>query len=120
MVTSCVPPGAELSELSAGRAQQPRRLGKMRAQIAALAQLGAKGDPGGVDIVFTEDSDLVAYGCPLVLFKLDKFGEAQELLLEDVMAGPPAEAAAGVNGAARARVPSSPSFTPPTKPRIRA
>ncbi|ACO64852.1 predicted protein, partial [Micromonas commoda] len=42
------------------------------AQIAALAQLGAKGDPGGVDIVFTEDSDLVAYGCPLVLFKLDK------------------------------------------------
>ena len=68
------------------------------AQIAALAQLGAKGDPGGVDIVFTEDSDLVAYGCPLVLFKLDKFGEAQELLLEDVMAGPPAEAAAGVNG----------------------
>ena len=69
------------------------------AQIAALAQLGAKGDPGGVDIVFTEDSDLVAYGCPLVLFKLDKFGDAQELLLEDVMAGPPPEAPDDPNGA---------------------
>jgi hypothetical protein len=42
-----------------------------------------------VDIVFTEDSDLVAYGCPTVLFKLDKFGDAQELRLADVLDGPP-------------------------------
>ena len=58
------------------------------AQIAALAAIGG-GPGGGVDIVFTEDSDLVAYGCPTVLFKLDKFGDAQELRLADVLAGPP-------------------------------
>lgn len=49
------------------------------------------GTAGGVDVVFTEDSDLVAYGCPVVLFKLDKFGECQELRLADVMAGPPGQ-----------------------------
>ena len=58
------------------------------AQIAALAQLGG-GEKGGVDIVFTEDSDLVAYGCPTVLFKLDKHGSAMELNVADVLAGPP-------------------------------
>ena len=58
------------------------------AQIAALAQLGG-GDKRGVDVVFTEDSDLVAYGCPTVLFKLDKHGSAMELNVADVLAGPP-------------------------------
>jgi exonuclease-1 len=58
------------------------------AQIAALAQLGG-GEKGGVDVVFTEDSDLVAYGCPTVLFKLDKHGAAMELNVADVLAGPP-------------------------------
>ena len=63
------------------------------AQIAALAQLGG-GENGGVDIVFTEDSDLVAYGCPTVLFKLDKHGAAMELNVADVLAGPPGHARA--------------------------
>ena len=58
------------------------------AQIAALAAMGG-GEGGGVDVVFTEDSDLVAYGCPSVLFKLDKFGDAQELRIADVLSGPP-------------------------------
>ena len=58
------------------------------AQIAALAQLGG-GDKRGVDVVFTEDSDLVAYGCPTVLFKLDKHGSAMELNVADVLSGPP-------------------------------
>ena len=53
------------------------------AQIAALAQLGG-GEKGGVDVVFTEDSDLVAYGCPTVLFKLDKPHEALDWIRKAV------------------------------------
>jgi len=53
------------------------------AQIAHLARLGR--DKGGVDVVFTEDSDLVAYGCERVCFKLDKFGTCKEVLLADVL-----------------------------------
>jgi exonuclease-1 len=68
------------------------------AQIAALAQLGG-GGKGGVDVVFTEDSDLVAYGCPTVLFKLDKHGAAMELNVADVLAGPPESAFRGREGA---------------------
>ena len=64
------------------------------AQIAALAQLGG-GEKGGVDVVFTEDSDLVAYGCPTVLFKLDKHGEARELNLADVLNPGPERAVPG-------------------------
>jgi 5'-3' exonuclease len=67
------------------------------AQIAALAAMGG-GEPGGVDIVFTEDSDLVAYACPTVLFKLDKFGNAQELRIADVLAGPPGAQPRGGGG----------------------
>lgn len=37
-----------------------------------------------VDAVITEDSDLIPYGCPRIIYKLDKFGNAQEILLTDV------------------------------------
>lgn len=53
------------------------------AQIAHLAKQSREN--GGVDVVFTEDSDLVAYGCERVCFKLDKFGACKEVLLEDVL-----------------------------------
>jgi hypothetical protein len=36
------------------------------------------------DIVITEDSDLLAYGCPEVLFKLDKTGECDHIRLADM------------------------------------
>lgn len=32
-----------------------------------------------VDIIITEDSDLLAYGAKKVLFKLDKFGYGEEI-----------------------------------------
>ena len=53
------------------------------AQIAHLAKQSREN--GGVDVVFTEDSDLIAYGCKRVCFKLDKFGACKEVLLEDVL-----------------------------------
>lgn len=46
------------------------------AQMAYLALRGA------VHAVITEDSDLLAYGCPRVLFKIDKFGNGEEIRLE--------------------------------------
>ena len=53
------------------------------AQIAHLAKQSREN--GGVDAVFTEDSDLIVYGCERVCFKLDKFGACKEVLLEDVL-----------------------------------
>ena len=61
------------------------------AQIAHLAKQPREN--GGVDVVFTEDSDLVAYGCERVCFKLDKFGACKEVLLEDVLMNKTAAAA---------------------------
>ncbi|KAF8822973.1 XPG N-terminal domain-containing protein, partial [Cardiosporidium cionae] len=43
---------------------------------AQLAYLCRKGD---VAAVISEDSDLLAYGCPHVLYKLDKAGNCQEI-----------------------------------------
>ena len=37
--------------------------------------------------MFTEDSDLVAYGCPRVVFKLEKSGDAKELRLASLFEG---------------------------------
>ena len=68
------------------------------AQIAALAQLGAKGEPGGVDIVFTEDLTSWLTGAPWFCSSLTSRRSPQELLLEDVMAGPPLEAPDDLNG----------------------
>ena len=51
-------------------------------QMAYLAQKGL------VDLVLTEDSDLLAYGCPEVLFKFDKQGFAQQVSLAEVLAQP--------------------------------
>jgi len=87
------------------------------AQIAALAQLGG-GGKGGVDVVFTEDSDLVAYGCPTVLFKLDKHGAAMELNVADVLAGP-RKALSGAGRVRRARLEKKPRRRPRRVPKKR-
>ena len=57
------------------------------AQLAYLARSGA------VDLIATEDSDLVAYGCPHVLFKLDKQGACEELVWDSLFAKAPRVAA---------------------------
>ncbi|KAJ7522352.1 hypothetical protein O6H91_18G007700 [Diphasiastrum complanatum] len=48
------------------------------APYEADAQLAFLCLQGHVDAVITEDSDLVAYCCPKVLFKMDKYGQGEE------------------------------------------
>ncbi|KAL2934159.1 Exonuclease 1, partial [Bienertia sinuspersici] len=52
------------------------------AQLAYLSSLGE--EHGGIVAVISEDSDLLAYGCPSVIFKMDRFGNAEEILLDKV------------------------------------
>ena len=47
-------------------------------QLAFLAKNGL------VDVILTEDSDMLAYGCPHVLFKMDKNGYAEEIRADDI------------------------------------
>ena len=48
------------------------------AQMAYLDKIGM------VDAIISEDSDLLLFGCRKVLFKLDKSGNAEQVLLEDL------------------------------------
>jgi exonuclease-1 len=48
------------------------------AQLAYLVKIGY------ADMVYTEDSDLVALGCPKVIFKLDNDGKCVEINLSDL------------------------------------
>eukprot|EP00887_Chlorella_sp_A99_P001047 scaffold14.g1047.t1 len=41
---------------------------------------------GLADVVITEDSDLLAYGCPRVFFKMDRGGDGEEVALADLPA----------------------------------
>ncbi|XP_020419893.1 exonuclease 1 isoform X2 [Prunus persica] len=52
------------------------------AQLAFLSNLEA--EKGGIAAVITEDSDLVAYGCQAVVFKMDQYGNGEEMVLENV------------------------------------
>ncbi|XP_039031401.1 exonuclease 1-like [Hibiscus syriacus] len=52
------------------------------AQLAYLATLEV--EKGGVAAVITEDSDLIAYGCPAITFKMDHYGNGEELVLPKV------------------------------------
>ncbi len=47
--------------------------------------------------MITEDSDLVTYGCPFVIFKADRSGYGQQLALADLFSlqAPPADQNAG-------------------------
>jgi exonuclease-1 len=37
-----------------------------------------------VDVIITEDSDLLAYGAKRVLYKLDKFGYGEEIEISGI------------------------------------
>ncbi|KAF8643403.1 hypothetical protein HU200_066887 [Digitaria exilis] len=50
------------------------------AQLAYLTTLNA--DQGGIAAVITEDSDLIAYCCPAIIFKMDRFGNGEEFTME--------------------------------------
>jgi len=54
------------------------------APYEADAQMAYLALHGFVDAVITEDSDLLTYGCPVVLFKLDYSGEVDEISLSDL------------------------------------
>ncbi|KAJ4832333.1 hypothetical protein Tsubulata_027815 [Turnera subulata] len=52
------------------------------AQLAYLSSL--EPENGGIAAVITEDSDLLAYGCQATIFKMDRFGNAVEIVLDKV------------------------------------
>ncbi|XP_015581104.2 exonuclease 1 [Ricinus communis] len=52
------------------------------AQLAYLSSLDA--EKGGIAAVITEDSDLLAYGCQATVFKMDRFGNGEEIVLDKV------------------------------------
>ena len=59
------------------------------APYEADAQLAYLCRTGQLDVVFTEDSDLLATGCPRVLFKLDEAtGMAQQIMHADIFRAP--------------------------------
>jgi len=74
------------------------------APYEADSQLAHLARSGQVDVVATEDSDLVAFGCPRVLFKLSKDGEGVEVRLSQMLGadGPPSTVAAEAGPAADA------------------
>ncbi|KAL3818629.1 hypothetical protein ACJIZ3_004534 [Penstemon smallii] len=53
------------------------------AQLAYLS--GLEAEKGGIVAVISEDSDLLAYGCPAIVFKMDKFGNGEEIVLDEVL-----------------------------------
>ncbi|KAL2635529.1 hypothetical protein R1flu_007008 [Riccia fluitans] len=52
------------------------------AQLAYLASLPMH--KGGVAAVISEDSDLLAYGCQAVLFKMDRYGHGEEIRMKNL------------------------------------
>ncbi|KAI5660255.1 hypothetical protein M9H77_29048 [Catharanthus roseus] len=50
------------------------------AQLAYMSTLEA--EKGGIVAVISEDSDLLAYGCPAIIFKMDQYGNGQEVILD--------------------------------------
>ncbi|KAK9813956.1 hypothetical protein WJX73_006770 [Symbiochloris irregularis] len=54
------------------------------APYEADAQMARLALSGSVDAVLTEDSDLLPYGCPVVLFKMDKAGNCEEICLKNM------------------------------------
>ncbi|XP_024990590.1 exonuclease 1 [Cynara cardunculus var. scolymus] len=52
------------------------------AQLAYLSSLDE--DKGGIAAVISEDSDLLAYGCSSVVFKMDRYGNGEEIVIDKV------------------------------------
>ncbi|GAB4818724.1 hypothetical protein N2152v2_005770 [Parachlorella kessleri] len=55
------------------------------APYEADAQMAYLALNGQVDVVITEDSDLLTYGCPRVFFKMDKSGDGEEVELRNLV-----------------------------------
>jgi len=55
------------------------------APYEADAQLAYLARQGYVNAVITEDSDLLAFGCPTVLYKMDDFGSAKMMQLHSIV-----------------------------------
>ncbi|KAI3454840.1 hypothetical protein Pfo_011503 [Paulownia fortunei] len=53
------------------------------AQLAYLS--GLEAEQGGIVAVISEDSDLLAYGCPAVVFKMDRYGNGEEIVMDKVL-----------------------------------
>ncbi|XP_022884887.1 exonuclease 1 isoform X2 [Olea europaea var. sylvestris] len=53
------------------------------AQLAYLSTL--KAEEGGIAAVISEDSDLLAYSCPAIIFKMDRYGNGEEIILDKVL-----------------------------------
>ncbi|XP_057804937.1 exonuclease 1-like [Salvia miltiorrhiza] len=53
------------------------------AQLAYLSSLET--EKGGIVAIISEDSDLLAYGCPAVVFKMDRYGNGEEIILEKAL-----------------------------------
>lgn len=64
------------------------------APYEADAQLGHLFRTGVVDLVVTEDSDALVFGCRQVLYKLEHTGHGQLVELDKVLSSP----ALGMNG----------------------
>jgi exonuclease-1 len=58
------------------------------APYEADAQLAAMSMDNVVDLVISEDSDTIPFGCKEVLFKLERDGSCQHLVLEDIYSKP--------------------------------
>ncbi|KAG0581958.1 hypothetical protein KC19_3G023200 [Ceratodon purpureus] len=56
------------------------------APYEADAQMAFLALNGNVDLVITEDSDLIAYGCPQIFFKMDKYGQGVGFQFSDITA----------------------------------
>ncbi|XP_022137457.1 exonuclease 1 [Momordica charantia] len=52
------------------------------AQLAYLSSLETQN--GGIAAVITEDSDLIAYGCKAAIFKMDRYGNGEEMMLDKI------------------------------------
>ncbi|CAK0869915.1 unnamed protein product, partial [Prorocentrum cordatum] len=57
------------------------------APYEADAQLAFMCRVGWVHAVISEDSDLLAYGCPNTFFKMDKYGDGQRIALPCLQPG---------------------------------
>ncbi|CAM6088300.1 unnamed protein product [Calypogeia fissa] len=54
------------------------------APYEADAQMAFLAIHGHVDVIITEDSDLIAYGCPRIFFKMDKYGQGEQFQYDDI------------------------------------
>ncbi|KAG6401832.1 hypothetical protein SASPL_138700 [Salvia splendens] len=53
------------------------------AQLAYLTSLET--EKGGIVAIISEDSDLLAYNCPAVVFKMDRYGKGEEIILKNAI-----------------------------------